>query len=191
MKRLLKLTGGSYRGKKLYVPAGGVRPATNLVREAVFSTLYSFFEEGVSGLQVLDLFAGTGSLGLEAISRGAAGVTFVDSSRASIEAIRRNLELLEFSARVVRSDVQAFVRRSGFIAQDLIFMDPPYRYRHSQAVVSLLLDTLGRGKSASRPPILVHERSYDEQLPDFAEGAEILRRKKYGQTEILYYRLCP
>ena len=83
MKRFLKLTGGSYAGRRIYVPDIGVRPATNLVREAIFSTLNSFFENGVKGCSVLDLFAGTGSLGLEALSRGARRVTFVDSRKQS------------------------------------------------------------------------------------------------------------
>jgi 16S rRNA (guanine(966)-N(2))-methyltransferase RsmD len=103
VKRFLKLTGGSFMGRRLYVPDMGVRPATNLVREAIFSTLNSFFENGVQGLEVLDLFAGTGSLGLEAISRGAAAVTFVDQSSESVRSIRRNLEILEYEGQVIKA----------------------------------------------------------------------------------------
>ena len=102
MKRFLKLTGGSFAGRRIYVPDIGVRPATNLVREAIFSTLKSFFKNGVQGCSVLDLFAGTGSLGIEALSRGARQVTFVDSRMESIRSIIRNLEILRFTAGVER-----------------------------------------------------------------------------------------
>ena len=128
MKRFLRLTGGSFTGKKLYVPDIGVRPATNLVREAIFSTLPTFLEGGIHNLHVLDLFAGTGSLGLEAISRGAGSVTFVDRDAESVRAIRKNLDVLRYTAQVVRSDVIQYLKRSRRLEFDLVFMDPPYRY---------------------------------------------------------------
>jgi 16S rRNA (guanine966-N2)-methyltransferase len=170
-------------GKKLYVPDLGVRPATNLVREAIFSTLGSFFDNGVLGLRVLDLFAGTGSLGLEAISRGAKAVTFVDWSRDSVESIQKNLKILGFSGSVVRCDVLVFLRRSRGIAYDLIFMDPPYRYNKCPEVVELLMMIL----KSMNPTILVHERAYKEELPPFGDDLNFVKRKRYGQTEILYY----
>jgi 16S rRNA (guanine966-N2)-methyltransferase len=190
MKRLLKLTGGSFTGRRLYVPDTGVRPATNRVREAIFSTLRSFHEGGVAGLRVLDLFAGSGSLGLEAISRGAKKVTFVDSGGRAISAIRMNLALLEYSADVVRSDVKTYLKRNRSLRYDLVFMDPPYSYGDSGEVVELLLKGL-RGGESSGSPIMVHERLYREEPPDFGERSELLRRKRYGQTEILYVRLSP
>lgn len=113
MKRFLKLTGGSFAGRQIHVPGTGVRPATNLVREAVFSTIFSFFKDGVKGLAILDLFAGTGSLGLEALSRGAEGVTFVDSGRESIRSIYKNLKILDFTGNVVRSDVISFLKEKN------------------------------------------------------------------------------
>lgn len=183
MKKLLKLTGGSFSGRRLYVPDSGVRPASNLVREALFATLNSFFEEGVSGLRILDLFAGSGSLGLEAISRGAVQVSFVDNSIESIKSIRRNLEILGFQGRVIRRDVRAFLRRNRNLEYDLIFMDPPYRYTENGDVVDLLCRSL-RNPDA----VLVHERYYRKELPDLGECVQLVRRKKYGQTELLYYQ---
>ena len=187
MKKLLKLTGGSYAGRRLYVPETGVRPATNKVREAVFSTLRSWFPEGARGLAVLDLFAGTGSLGLEAISRGAVRATFVDASARSVSAIRRNLELLGFPGRVVRSEVQAYLRRSGPLDFDLVFMDPPYRYEGSPRVVELLVRALAPGEGR----MMVHERAFGREPPDFGGAADLVKRRRYGQTELLYYRLRP
>ena len=185
MKKLLKLTGGSFAGRKLYVPETGVRPATNRTREAIFSTLQSYFPDGVRGLSVLDLFAGTGSLGLEALSRGAARVTFVDSRAESVRAIHRNLEILGFQAAVVRDDAGRFLRRWDRIDFDLIFMDPPYSY----GGCSVLVGSLKSRMQAESHVILVYERAFQEELPDFGEGITILKRKRYGQTELLYYRI--
>ena len=185
MIRVLRLTGGSFSGRKIKVPAKGVRPATNLVREAIFSTLCSFFENGVSCLNVLDLFAGTGSLGFEALSRGASGVTFVDSGKESIRSIRENLEELGFTGEVVWSNVIRFLKTNKALNYDLIFMDPPYRYNRCPEVVGLIKGALWKKLSA----VLVYERFYENKLPDFGTDMSILKRKKYGQTELLYYRI--
>ena len=185
MRKGLKLTGGSFTGRNIKVPAKGVRPATNLVREAIFSTLFSFFENGVSRLNVLDLFAGTGSLGFEALSRGATNVTFVDSGKESVRSIRINLEDLGFKGEVVWSNVIRFLKINRTLNYDLIFMDPPYRYKRCGEVVELLKQALG----AKFAPVLVYERFYEKGLPDFGDDISILKRKKYGQSELLYYRI--
>ena len=185
MKRFLKLTGGSYAGRRIYVPDIGVRPATNLVREAIFSTLNSFFENGVQGCSVLDLFAGTGSLGLEALSRGARRVTFVDSRIQSIRSIIRNLEILGFTADVERSDVNRFLKKNNQLEYELIFMDPPYTYKNIQDVVDLIKSALKQRNSA----VLVYERAFEKDPPDFGVDVEVLKRKKYGQSELFYFRI--
>jgi 16S rRNA (guanine966-N2)-methyltransferase len=189
MKKQLMLTGGSFAGRRLYVPGSGVRPATNLVREAVFSTLRSFFDEGVAGKKVLDLFAGSGSLGLEALSRGASLAVFVDRGRESVRSIRRNLELLGFTdrstAQVVASDAAGYLKRNREILFDVIFMDPPYRYAETGEVVERLKWSIAADTAA----LLVYERFYTVTPPAFGERCELLKRKKYGQSEILYYRL--
>ena len=166
------------------MPDIGVRPATNLVREAIFSTLNSYFEAGVKGIRVLDLFAGTGSLGLESISRGARAVTFVDRSTESVKSIRKNLEILQYEGKVIRSDVLQFLRRSRGLQFDLVFIDPPYRYEKTASVLHELQRSLAKDLNT----LLVHERSHSPELPDFGENACFLKRKKYGQTEILYFR---
>jgi 16S rRNA (guanine966-N2)-methyltransferase len=185
VKQVLRLTGGSFTGKKLYVPGTGVRPATNLVREAIFATLPSFFEGGVRGLTVLDLFAGAGSLGFEAMSRGASAVTFVDRNRASLAAIRKNLELLNYEAQVVGSDALLYLRRNRGLRFDLVFMDPPYRYKRSGEVVKHLTKAI----ATNTQTLLVHERYYEKDLPDWGAPLDVLRRRRYGQTEILYVKL--
>jgi 16S rRNA (guanine(966)-N(2))-methyltransferase RsmD len=134
---------------------------------------------------VLDLFAGTGSLGLEAISRGAGAVTFVDRSGESVRSIRKNLEILEYNGRVIRSDVIQFLRRNRGLQFDLVFIDPPYRYEKTAAVIGELQRSLVREEQT----LFVHERPYKRELPNFGDNAIFLKRKKYGQTEILYFNM--
>jgi len=189
MKKRLMLTGGSYAGRRLYVPESGVRPATNMVREAIFSTLRQYLQEGEAGMRVLDLFAGSGSLGLEALSRGARLAVFVDSGKEAVLSIRKNLEMLGFTdrrrAQVVASDAALYLKRHGELRFEVVFMDPPYRFAGAGRIV----EHLKRSLAAGTVTILVYERFYRAEPPDFGSGAEPLKRKKYGQSEILYYRL--
>ncbi len=117
---------GVYGGRTLVTPRGGVtRPTSDRVREALFSILGS-----VEGARVLDLFAGSGALAIEALSRGAAEATLIDSSPAAIAAIRRNLATLELAAIAHRQDALTFLdsARSRPRQYDLVFLDPPYRH---------------------------------------------------------------
>jgi 16S rRNA (guanine(966)-N(2))-methyltransferase RsmD len=125
----MRVIGGEYGGRELVAPKGkGTRPTSDRVREALFSILGD-----VEGARVLDLYAGSGALGIEALSRGAAEATLVDSSRAAIEAVRRNLGALQLEAEVVGQPVARFLERARRNARqyDLIFLDPPYRLASS------------------------------------------------------------
>jgi 16S rRNA (guanine966-N2)-methyltransferase len=119
----VRIVAGSARGARIFAPKGrDTRPTSDRVREAAFSILGS-----VDGLTVLDLFAGTGALGLEALSRGAASATFVESDPPALEAIERNLAKLELKgARVVRSDAVKYLARTAEL-YDVVFLDPPYK----------------------------------------------------------------
>lgn len=186
LKRYLKLTAGAFKGRKLYVPDLGVRPATNLVRESIFSILENIVESGVKNRSVLDLFAGTGSLGLEALSRGAKWATFVDNNETSINSIRKNLDLLDLKGSVIKIDAASFVRRSkSNLDYDIIFFDPPYKYKK----VNELLMLIGLSISVGTKPIVIYERRYQKELPEIGDRYYLLKRRKYGQTEVLYYRL--
>jgi 16S rRNA (guanine(966)-N(2))-methyltransferase RsmD len=118
----MRVVAGRYRGRTLHAPKGAsTRPTSDKVREALFSVLGD-----VEGVRVLDLFAGSGALGIEALSRGAAEATFVDSDQRAAAAIRRNLDELGVAAATVRRrDVLAFLR-SADGQFDLVFADPPY-----------------------------------------------------------------
>ena len=123
---MTRIVAGSHRGRRIAAPPGrDTRPTSDRVREALFSILGDRLQDA----RVLDLFAGSGALGLEALSRGAATVTFVDSAPAAIRALRANLEALGAEAEVVRADALRWLRSAPAAARqyDLVFLDPPYR----------------------------------------------------------------
>jgi 16S rRNA (guanine966-N2)-methyltransferase len=122
----MRVIAGTYGGRRLQAPPGdATRPTSDRVREALFSIL----GPRVAGARVLDLFAGSGALGLEALSRGAAGATFVDSAPAAVRAVAANLTALGAEAEVIRADALRWLRGATLAARhyDLVFLDPPYR----------------------------------------------------------------
>jgi 16S rRNA (guanine966-N2)-methyltransferase len=166
----MRITGGELRGRRLYVPKTGVRPTTGRVREAIFSLLGS-----IQGARVLDLFCGSGALGIEALSRGADGATLVDTRPG---AARRNVEELGLTARatVLRSDAKRFLRGAEEGSFDLVLCDPPYRLADRLAsdldpLIRRVLADGGRAMIESSPdnplqmeiPLLI-ERAYGDTL---------------------------
>jgi 16S rRNA (guanine966-N2)-methyltransferase len=138
----VRVISGSRRGATLRAPRGSdVRPTSDRVREALFSVLADVSEE-----RVLDLFAGSGALGIEALSRGAASATFVDSSPAALAAVRANLATLHLAADVHALTARRFLAtaRESHRLYDLVFIDPPYRQARA----------LGPDLSAALPPVL-------------------------------------
>jgi 16S rRNA (guanine966-N2)-methyltransferase len=150
------------------------------VREALFSILGS-----VQEARVLDLFAGSGALAIEALSRGAASATLIDSSPAAIAAVRRNLDALGIEAEVRRQDALAFLRNARTLGRDydLVFLDPPYR----------LASSLGRQLAEALPPVLrtaarvVSESDRRAPLQLTFAGAGEPQQRQYGDTLISIY----
>jgi 16S rRNA (guanine966-N2)-methyltransferase len=139
----MRVIAGTWGGRRLQAPPGdATRPTSDRVREALFAVLGG----RVEGARVLDLFAGSGALGIEALSRGAAEATFVDSAPRALKALRANLAALDAVAEVRRQDALRFVGGASAAAReyDLVFLDPPYR----------LAGRLGGGLSAILPAVL-------------------------------------
>ena len=131
----VRITGGRFRGQRLRVPAGlRVRPTSSRVREALFNILGD-----ITGHRILDLFCGAGTLGLEALSRGAESALFVDASRASLQCVQENLTRLGLSAPLLKQRLPEGIRRiRGEF--DLVFCDPPYAENPLEALAQPLLD---------------------------------------------------
>jgi 16S rRNA (guanine966-N2)-methyltransferase len=173
----VRVVAGRFKGRRLIAPPGAsTRPTSDRVREALFAILGP-----LDGARVLDLFAGSGALGIEALSRGAANATFVDSAPAAIQAICRNLETLGLDADVRRQDARAFLRaaRDARHEYDLVFLDPPYR----------LAAELGRELSPALAGLLApHGRvvsESDRRAPlDLAPDLSRTDERHYGDTLI-------
>jgi len=130
----MRVITGTARGRRLNTPENyDVRPTGDKVKEAVFNII----QFDIEGRRVLDLFAGTGQLGIEALSRGAASAVFVDSSRTSIEIVKKNLKLCNLEAEVYTDDSVLFLRRINR-KFDVIFIDPPYDSPVYDSVISLI-----------------------------------------------------
>jgi 16S rRNA (guanine966-N2)-methyltransferase len=174
----MRVTGGELGGRRLVAPPSGVRPTADRVREALFARL-----SDLDGVCVLDLYAGTGALGIEALSRGAERAVFVERSHASLAALRRNLRTLELDerARVVRGDVRSALRRlSGEgLRFDLVLADPPYADRELSAPLALLVS----GRLLAPGATVVVERSRRHPLPSI-EGLVSHESRRYGDTEL-------
>jgi 16S rRNA (guanine966-N2)-methyltransferase len=176
---LVRVIAGTYKGQRLVAPKGAARPTLDRVREALFSLLGQ-----IEGARVLDLYAGSGALGIEALSRGAAEATFVDSDQAAVRTVRQNLSRLGIDhARVTRSGVGPFLKNAARRGQrwDLAFCDPPYRLAHR----------LGRDLATLLPPVLVDEaKIVCESSPRQPLKLEfpLLTERRYGDTLICIYR---
>jgi 16S rRNA (guanine966-N2)-methyltransferase len=162
-----------------------LRPTTDRVRGAIFSSLGGL----VAGSRVLDLFAGSGAMGIEALSRGAAAATFVESHARCAGAISRNLLKTRQTGKIIRQDVFTFLARwDSAGAFDLIFADPPYRKNAvDRNFTAELLDSVNLPKLLAPGGLLILEQAPDDRL--FAPHPwECIRRRKYGSTETLFLR---
>jgi 16S rRNA (guanine966-N2)-methyltransferase len=168
-RRPVRVVGGSARGRTLVAPPGGrTRPTSDRAREAIFDALRS--RDVVEGAEVLDLFAGSGALGVEALSQGADRATFVDSDRGARQAVRRNLEACGFVDRgaIVAGPAERFLARLGVERYDLAFCDPPYAFAAWQPLLAAL-----------PADFVVIESDGPVAVPG---GWELVREGRYGGT---------
>lgn len=178
----MRVITGTARGMTLKAPAGmKTRPTLDQVKEALFSAIQ--FE--IEGRRALDLFAGSGQLGIEALSRGARSAVFVDQSRQAIAALRENLtktRLLE-KAQIVQSDYLSYLARCRETF-DLIFLDPPY----AEVFLETALKKISEIDILSDSGIIICERPPEKQLPDAVGGLQRCRDYRYGKTAVTLYR---
>ncbi len=187
----MRIVAGQFKGRALATPEGrATRPTSDRTREAVFNILeHAPWARGVEGARVLDLFAGSGALGLEALSRGAAFALFVETDEAARGAIRRNVDAFGLfgSTRVHRRDATDLgVKPAGLGAPfDLVFADPPYGKGLSEAALA----RLGPGGWIEQDALIVFEHGAGEAvaLPDF----DVLDERAYGAAAIKFLRPKP
>jgi 16S rRNA (guanine966-N2)-methyltransferase len=179
----MRIIAGSARGVRLAPVPDGTRPLADRAREGVFSSIRPV----VGGAAVLDLYAGTGAVGIEALSRGAVRAVFVDSSREAVRTIRENLGRAKLSdrAEVLRNDVLRAIH-SGLGAFDLVFLDPPYAVAGS-ALEAVLADLAGR-QTVAQGGLIVLTREIKNSTPVIPVDWRSDRRLSYGDAAVLVYR---
>ena len=179
----MRVIAGAAGGIRLDVPKNEVRPTMDRVKAAIFSSL----GEEIIGASVLDLFAGTGALGIEALSRGAASALFVEENSAAVACIERNLARTKLEGRVRKQEVFAFLGSAQ--VRDpfrIIFADPPYEKSKSGGeFTQLLLENVQLAEMLEPSGIFVLEKRPSEKMPPTPLW-EITRARKYGATEVLF-----
>ena len=179
----MRIIAGSAGGRPLKAPPDGLRPTMDRVRAAIFSSL----GDRVPGAHVLDLFAGSGGMGIEALSRGAESAVFVDENDRCVRCVRENLRMAQVEAVVQTMDAYRFLDLYAEEASfDLIFADPPYSKKQGDTDHSVLLATSLKLAAALKPDglFVLERQSSGPALTDSA--FEILRSKRYGGSEVLY-----
>lgn len=176
----MRVITGEARGRRLITLEGDdVRPTTDKVKEGMFNII----QFDIPGANVLDLFAGSGQLGIEAISRGAKHCCFVDASKRSLDVVKENLKTCGFEKRASTFSGDALsyaeLTRDTF---DIVFLDPPYRKQLIDKVLPLIASKVSDGG------IIVCETSNEEELPKTAGGFSLAREYKYGKIRITTYR---
>lgn len=180
----MRVISGSSKGKRLFsAPGLSLRPTSDRVRESIFDILQGQIE----GRRVLDLFAGTGAMGIEALSRGASGAVFIENHRGSLEALRRNLRACRFEARsaVLDREVEAGLRvlEERGEAFEIVFLDPPY----DKGLARRTVERISQSAVLKPGALIVAEHSLAEEVEEIfpLERADL---RKYGRTRISFLR---
>lgn len=192
---MTRIIAGAARGHSLAVPKSGTRPTSDRVREAMFSSLESLLDLG--GVAVLDLYAGSGALAFEALSRGASTAVLVEQSKSAASVLRANAELLArvareqgrrtVTSRIAQNSVASFLRTPPGQLFELVFIDPPYEL--GEAELTEALEALV--PHLAPEAVVVIERGSRSPAPIVPESLEPLRRKAYGETIVYSYEASP
>jgi 16S rRNA (guanine966-N2)-methyltransferase len=181
---MTRIIGGSAGGRRLETPKGqATRPTSDRVREALFSAIESWCGS-LDGLRFLDLYAGSGAVGLEAMSRGAGVATLVEQDRRTAALIARNAKLLGFHVDVIAHAVSGVLASPPRASYDVVFLDPPYPL--PDAEVDANLAALVAQGWLTADALVVVERASKRSSTTWPEGIELLRERKYGETMLRY-----
>jgi 16S rRNA (guanine966-N2)-methyltransferase len=175
----MRIIAGKAGGRRLKSPdTTATRPATDRVREAVFSSIGSWVEDAA----VADLYAGSGSFGLEALSRGASTAVFVESGRKALQALRHNVGLVGLGGSVLESTVQDYLQRANHRFH-LVFMDPPW----PQPTTQMEIDLVALDRLLLPGAEVVVSRRHSDRVPQAPETWRVAADKRYGDTRIIRY----
>jgi 16S rRNA (guanine966-N2)-methyltransferase len=175
-----RIVAGRAGGRTLRVPPRVTRPTSERVREALFNALDVAGE--LDGARVLDLFAGSGALGLEALSRGARDAVFVEADRRAVEVLRGNVRSLGLGGSVRHAKAETLVAEPSAEPFDLVLADPPYGLAENR--LAALLTGLAGGGWLADGGLLVLERAVRDGEPDWPQGFTALRARRYGDTAL-------
>jgi 16S rRNA (guanine966-N2)-methyltransferase len=186
----MRITGGTFRSRALRAPRGQTtRPTSDRVREALFGILAS--DGAIDGARVLDLYAGTGALALEALSRGALGATLVESSRAALDAIDANVNALGVRdrAHVIAADVRRVVGRLARERPfDLVLVDPPWAIVDSGEAIDALAELVAGGALAESATLVLEHASRSAVAALDVNGLRRVQTRRYGDTALTFYK---
>ena len=173
----MRVISGTARGRKLFSPEGmDTRPTSDRVKEAIFNII----SPEIRAARVLDLFAGSGALGIEALSRGAESAVFVENNKTAQEVLTKNIEITRFDdkSKVFCLSYDAYLE-SASEKFDIVFLDPPYKSGYYKKALELLKDF----NLLSEGGIVIAEYEYGQTLPSVL-GYELLKDRKYGKTSV-------
>jgi 16S rRNA (guanine966-N2)-methyltransferase len=176
----MKIVGGKFKRRNIEAPRGLLsRPPLAIIRESVFNVI----GREVEGWSVLDLFAGSGSLGIEALSRGASGVHFVDSSTRSVEMIRRNVEALDVagSCVIVKKDAARFVHSWDGEPFDIVFIDPPFLSGGARPVLAAMVNS-----PAASLKTFVVVRVHRREALEIPDSFRVFKERRFGENLVLF-----
>lgn len=175
----MRIVAGQYRGRRIEVPEGdNTRPTSDRVREATFNALYSL--NLIQDTPYIDLFAGSGALGLEALSRGAQHVTFIENNAKAIQTLKANIDTLKTSdnTMVIEGDAISWLRAQKFDTETVVLADPPYDFDGWSEILNIL---------ATRQCVLVTETPSTTEITVDDTQWNTLRKKRYGSTSVTIF----
>ena len=174
----MRVITGTARGRRLKTPEGmDIRPTTDNVKESVFNIL----QFDIEGRRVLDLFAGTGQLGIECLSRGAKEAVFIDQSRDAVKIVKENLKTCGFSAPVLQQDAISYLNACGKF--DLIFVDPPY----DAGLYKTVLEKINSIDILSEGGIILCESRRETDMPEMQAPYYLRKEYRYGKVKLSLY----